>query len=58
MQLLRLHAFTHLWWFLGGPERGPYATEPDALGSWRDAIATVADVVVPGHGALFPLPAS
>ncbi len=50
-----LHAFTHLWWFDRGPERDPYATDPAALDSWREAVGAVADVVVPGHGAPFPL---
>lgn len=50
-----LYAFTHLWWFEGGPGKDPYATDRTALDSWRTAVTAVADVVVPGHGPPFPL---
>ncbi len=50
-----LYALTHLWWFEGGPERDPFATDQAALESWRRALVGVVDVVVPGHGAPFPL---
>jgi glyoxylase-like metal-dependent hydrolase (beta-lactamase superfamily II) len=46
-------ALTHLWWFEGGPDQDPRATDPVALHAWRERILEVADAIVPGHGAMF-----
>jgi glyoxylase-like metal-dependent hydrolase (beta-lactamase superfamily II) len=46
-------ALTHLWWFEGGPEEDPYATDPAGLHASRKRVLEVADVIVPGHGAMF-----
>jgi glyoxylase-like metal-dependent hydrolase (beta-lactamase superfamily II) len=46
-------ALTHLWWFEGGPDQDPYATDPSALHVSRARILEAADVIVPGHGAMF-----
>lgn len=49
----RTTALTHLWWFEGGPDEDPYATDPEALHASRNRILEVADVIVPSHGAMF-----
>jgi glyoxylase-like metal-dependent hydrolase (beta-lactamase superfamily II) len=46
-------ALTHLWWMAEGPPEDPYATDPPAFHDSRERILAVADVVVPGHGAMF-----
>jgi glyoxylase-like metal-dependent hydrolase (beta-lactamase superfamily II) len=46
-------ALTHLWWFEGGPDEDPYATDRQALHASRARILALADLVVPGHGAMF-----
>jgi glyoxylase-like metal-dependent hydrolase (beta-lactamase superfamily II) len=46
-------ALTHLWWFEGGPDEDPRATDPAALHASRERILEVADAIVPGHGAMF-----
>jgi glyoxylase-like metal-dependent hydrolase (beta-lactamase superfamily II) len=52
-------ALTHLWWHADGPPEDPYATDPESLHRSREHILGVADVIVPGHGAMFrPGPAT
>jgi glyoxylase-like metal-dependent hydrolase (beta-lactamase superfamily II) len=52
-------ALTHLWWTSDGPPEDPHATDPAALHGSRERILGVADVIVPGHGAMFrPGPAT
>jgi glyoxylase-like metal-dependent hydrolase (beta-lactamase superfamily II) len=46
-------ALTHLWWFEGGPQEDPYATDPGQLHNSRRRVLDSADMVVPGHGAMF-----
>jgi glyoxylase-like metal-dependent hydrolase (beta-lactamase superfamily II) len=46
-------AFTHVWWNVDGPATDPYALDAEALSASRDRVLAVADLVVPGHGALF-----
>jgi glyoxylase-like metal-dependent hydrolase (beta-lactamase superfamily II) len=46
-------ALTHLWWYEGGPDEDPRATDPEALRRSRARILEIADLVVPGHGAPF-----
>jgi glyoxylase-like metal-dependent hydrolase (beta-lactamase superfamily II) len=46
-------ALTHLWWRADGPTEDPYATDPEALHSSRRRVLGLADLVVPGHGAMF-----
>ena len=46
-------AFTHLWWFAGGPAEDPLATDNDALHRNRERVLRVATRIVPGHGAPF-----
>ena len=52
-------ALTHLWWWADGPPEDPYADDPRALHESRERILDAADVIVPGHGAMFrPGPAT
>jgi glyoxylase-like metal-dependent hydrolase (beta-lactamase superfamily II) len=44
---------THLWWHAGGPEEDPYAQDPAALLASRQRVLTIAELIVPGHGAPF-----
>lgn len=46
-------ALTHLWWTVEGPPEDPYATDPAALHAARERTLEVADLIVPGHGAMF-----
>ncbi|MGH2764907.1 MAG: MBL fold metallo-hydrolase [Actinomycetota bacterium] len=46
-------ALTHLWWTAEGPPEDPYAADPEALHASRARILEAADVIVPGHGAMF-----
>lgn len=46
-------ALTHLWWFEGGPEEDPFATDPASLHACRERVLESADQVVPGHGPMF-----
>ncbi len=46
-------ALTHLWWSAEGPPEDPYADDPRALHESRERILKVAEVIVPGHGAMF-----
>jgi glyoxylase-like metal-dependent hydrolase (beta-lactamase superfamily II) len=46
-------ALTHLWWFEGGPDVDPYAFDPEALRMSRRRTLEVADLIIPGHGAMF-----
>jgi glyoxylase-like metal-dependent hydrolase (beta-lactamase superfamily II) len=46
-------ALTHLWWTSEGPPDDPYATDPRALHDGRERVLQVADLIVPGHGAMF-----
>lgn len=46
-------ALTHLWWHDRGPTEDPYATDPTALHESRARVLGVAEVIVPGHGAMF-----
>ncbi len=46
-------ALTHLWWSAEGPPEDPYADDPAALHESRELVLAVADLVVPGHGAMF-----
>ena len=46
-------ALTHLWWSAEGPPEDPYADDPGALHTSRGRILEAADVIVPGHGAMF-----
>ena len=48
-------ALTHLWWSGEGPPEDPRAEDPRALHESRRRIAERADLVVPGHGAMFRL---
>jgi glyoxylase-like metal-dependent hydrolase (beta-lactamase superfamily II) len=48
-----LAALTHLWWWADGPPEDPYATDPEALHSGRQRVLAMADLIVPGHGAMF-----
>jgi glyoxylase-like metal-dependent hydrolase (beta-lactamase superfamily II) len=47
-----LVACTHLWWN-GEIETDPRATHPDLLEPNRERVRTMADLIVPGHGAPF-----
>jgi glyoxylase-like metal-dependent hydrolase (beta-lactamase superfamily II) len=46
-------ALTHLWWFEGGPDEDPYAADPKALHDSRSRVLEMADLILPGHGAMF-----
>jgi glyoxylase-like metal-dependent hydrolase (beta-lactamase superfamily II) len=46
-------ALTHLWWFEGGPDEDPFATDPEALHANRKRILDLAGMIVPGHGPMF-----
>ncbi len=46
-------AFTHLWWHAGGPAEDPRAVDMAALHLGRERVLSVADRIVPGHGAAF-----
>lgn len=46
-------ALTHLWWSAEGPAEDPYAVDPKALHASRESVLEAADVIVPGHGAMF-----
>lgn len=46
-------ALTHLWWSAEGPDEDPYAVDAKALHAGRERILEVADVILPGHGAMF-----
>lgn len=46
-------ALTHLWWSAEGPPEDPYADDPRALHDSRERILATAEVIVPGHGAMF-----
>jgi glyoxylase-like metal-dependent hydrolase (beta-lactamase superfamily II) len=47
-------AITHAWWDADGPEVDPLADDQAALEESRRRILSLADLVVPGHGAPFP----
>lgn len=49
----RIVALTHLWWTADGPAEDPYAPDRGVLQTQRERVLTVADLVVPGHGAPF-----
>ncbi|MGC2288255.1 MAG: MBL fold metallo-hydrolase [Thermoplasmata archaeon] len=49
------YAFTHLWWDSTGPAEDPLADDAAALHKNRARVAGIADWIVPGHGAPFPL---
>lgn len=44
---------THAWWSAEGPAEDPFTPDPAQLAASRKRILAVADVIVPGHGALF-----
>lgn len=46
-------ALTHLWWSAEGPPEDPYADDPASLHTSRERILATADLIVPGHGAMF-----
>jgi glyoxylase-like metal-dependent hydrolase (beta-lactamase superfamily II) len=46
-------ALTHLWWSAEGPGEDPYAVDAEALHAGRERVLEAADVIVPGHGAMF-----
>jgi glyoxylase-like metal-dependent hydrolase (beta-lactamase superfamily II) len=46
-------AFTHLWWFAGGPAEDPYAPDPELLHRGRARVLELASLIVPGHGPAF-----
>jgi glyoxylase-like metal-dependent hydrolase (beta-lactamase superfamily II) len=46
-------ALTHLWWSAEGPAEDPHAMDADALHASRRRVLEVADLIVPGHGAMF-----
>lgn len=46
-------AMTHLWWSADGPPEDPYADDPASLHASRRRILATADLIVPGHGAMF-----
>jgi glyoxylase-like metal-dependent hydrolase (beta-lactamase superfamily II) len=49
-----VYAMTHLWWHADrGPEIDPVADDQAAIEAGRARVLTVADVVIPGHGASF-----
>ncbi len=47
-------ACTHLWWN-GDIEGDPRATNPELLGLNRERVKSLANVIVPGHGAPFEI---
>jgi glyoxylase-like metal-dependent hydrolase (beta-lactamase superfamily II) len=52
-------ALTHLWWMAEGPSEDPNATDPRGLHAGRERVLELADLIVPGHGAMFrPAPAT
>ncbi|MGN6608899.1 MAG: MBL fold metallo-hydrolase [Jatrophihabitans sp.] len=52
-------ALTHLWWQSEGPSDDPYAPDRGVLREQRERVLTIADRIVPGHGAAFePGPAT
>ena len=46
-------ALTHLWWGAEGPDDDPYAPDRGLLSAQRERVLTLADRIVPGHGAPF-----
>jgi glyoxylase-like metal-dependent hydrolase (beta-lactamase superfamily II) len=46
-------AFTHLWWSAEGPAEDPYAPDPALLHANRARVLSLAQLIVPGHGAPF-----
>lgn len=48
-----LVAFTHLWWYAGGPARDPYCVDEAVLHASRERVLRLATRIVPGHGAPF-----
>jgi glyoxylase-like metal-dependent hydrolase (beta-lactamase superfamily II) len=46
-------AFTHLWWSAEGPAEDPYAPDPALLHANRARVLSLAQLIVPGHGAAF-----
>lgn len=49
--------YTHAWWLSDmTPEVDPLAFDQEALERSRARILTMADVIVPAHGAAFPAP--
>lgn len=48
-------ALTHLWWNVRGPTPDPYASDERELERQRRRVASLADRIIPGHGAPFRL---
>lgn len=46
-------ALTHLWWNVRGPTPDPLAGDERELERQRRRVRTVADQIIPGHGAPF-----
>jgi len=46
-------ALTHLWWNARGPTPDPLASDERELERNRRRVGTVADTIIPGHGAPF-----
>ena len=44
---------THAWWDATGPDTDPLATDQTALAASRERLLSLADVIIPGHGAPF-----
>ena len=54
-----LVACTHLWWSQQGPQVDPRAEDQELLERSRARLLTLTPaLIVPGHGAPFPLPAA
>lgn len=48
-----VYACTHAWWSAAGPDEDPLASDQAALAESRRLLLSLADVIIPGHGALF-----
>ena len=46
-------AFTHVWWDADGPETDPFAVDAKLLSASRERVLSMADLIVPAHGAPF-----
>ncbi len=47
-----------LWWRANGPVEDPVAPDREMLRASRLRVMAAADVIVPGHGAVFKAPGS
>jgi glyoxylase-like metal-dependent hydrolase (beta-lactamase superfamily II) len=44
---------THLWWTGDGPADDPFCPDPAVLHASRERVLSIADLIIPGHGAAF-----